>query len=410
MAVSLQARRADRSTGDDRNPYGEVSFEDFFYEFRPRIHALLTAYVGEVLADDLTQETLLRAHRRGVHLQADRDPWPWLARVARNLATDASRRRGLRPERPLESDDDARSEATPHSEWVAARRREGIAEVLASLPARPRRMLVARHLEGMRYEQIAGVEGVSVAAVRSALYRARRIFREEYGDLAERRGIAALFPIALIDLRDRVVSLRRRLGELLQRWATERAAAFNPIAPAIHGSAAVVAAGALALANPAVGEPEPVVPDPFPEERVRSVTTRPASSSVAEAQFGGPDVLTVRSSRPSPPARRESLAPDRIGGGVDSRQLVPAEQAPARAEGGAEVERDGESAVGRHEATVRADEADDLDLPGQELDRGGSTGVRCPSPSQRGTATSAACPLVEGAGVPQSPPTQTITS
>ena len=123
------------------------------------------------LAEDVTQETWLRAvrawHTGGV---PDR-PLAWLTTVSRNLLANHFRRRPLEP---LE-DTVAESVADPAADREV--RRSLITRALARLPLPQLRLLEAFHFEQKRVADIAAAHGLSERAVEGRLRRARQQLR-----------------------------------------------------------------------------------------------------------------------------------------------------------------------------------------------------------------------------------------
>src|SRR5262245_5735822 len=126
------------------------------------------------LAQDVTQETWLRAvrcwHAEGV---PDR-PLAWLTTVARNLLANHFRRR------PLEALDDAITESLADTESkTAEQRRSLITRALARLPYLQHRLLEAFHFERQGVADIAAAHGLSERAVEGRLRRARKQLRQQ---------------------------------------------------------------------------------------------------------------------------------------------------------------------------------------------------------------------------------------
>jgi RNA polymerase sigma-70 factor (ECF subfamily) len=137
------------------------------------------------LAQDLAQDTFLRAFS---HLDSF-DPryrfTSWILRIAHNLAVDVLRRKSP-AELPLEPPDDdtaaqARVQAAlvdPRSDEASRRVEHGdLARALEAALARVRpeyrELLVLRHHQELSYEEIADVTGLPVGTVKSYLHRAR---------------------------------------------------------------------------------------------------------------------------------------------------------------------------------------------------------------------------------------------
>lgn len=134
------------------------------------------------LAEDVVQDTFVRAAAHVARSGLPHRLGPWLATIALNRAIDVARRRGFEvptgaPEEPA-GDAQAANAADPtfHATWSAEAPRR-IREALADLPARERRAIL-RGIAGASYASIAAAEGMTLAAVKSVLYRARTRFRE----------------------------------------------------------------------------------------------------------------------------------------------------------------------------------------------------------------------------------------
>jgi RNA polymerase sigma-70 factor (ECF subfamily) len=150
-------------------------------------------------AEDAVQTTFVNAQRgldRGVVPQFE---LAWLFKIARNVCYNthdsASRRGRVETARDLDALQDTL--ATPER-GVSVSIGE-LTRALGSIPERQRRALLLREFQGLSYEEIAAELGVTVAAVETLLFRARRAVAErlEQPERTGRRGaIAAL--IALI--------------------------------------------------------------------------------------------------------------------------------------------------------------------------------------------------------------------
>ncbi|MEZ6037668.1 MAG: sigma-70 family RNA polymerase sigma factor [Planctomycetota bacterium] len=131
-------------------------------------------------AEDLTQETLLRALQESANYDAR---WPlrtWLFRIARNLALDHLRREGALRAREQDARDGTFAPAAvvtvEHLEFQGALER-----ALQQLPEEFRTVFVLRDGEGLAYEEIAAVLGISAKTVSSRLHRARTQLRALLG-------------------------------------------------------------------------------------------------------------------------------------------------------------------------------------------------------------------------------------
>jgi RNA polymerase sigma-70 factor, ECF subfamily len=140
-------------------------------------------------AEDATQETFLRVLRYGHKLDAVENPKTWLARIAWRVAVDRSRRRGRRQE--VEFDEEAPAEMSaeaPVYEMVRGSQVSGwLEKLIAALPRKLREPLILSTLEEMSPAQVAATLGISEAAVRSRVFRARRLLQERMTAQGNRR-------------------------------------------------------------------------------------------------------------------------------------------------------------------------------------------------------------------------------
>ncbi|OXS60959.1 hypothetical protein B1A99_05355 [Cohnella sp. CIP 111063] len=123
-------------------------------------------------AEDLLQETLLKALVFFLHTEPYVDVKPFLIRVARNLWIDACRKR---QRRRLFAERERASGVFEHSDYAEVR---GTIEWLAErLPRRNIEIWLLFHYFGYSMQEIALATNVSVSAVKSLLHRTRETLR-----------------------------------------------------------------------------------------------------------------------------------------------------------------------------------------------------------------------------------------
>jgi RNA polymerase sigma-70 factor, ECF subfamily len=146
-------------------------------------------------AEDAVQTTFMNVQRgleRGVVPQFE---LAWLFKIARNVCYNRSESSSRR--RRIESADDLDSLqevlASPERGAAMGVSVAELTRALGAIPERQRRALLLREFQGMSYEEIAGELGVSVAAVETLLFRARRSLADqlEQAGIPRRRGAAA---------------------------------------------------------------------------------------------------------------------------------------------------------------------------------------------------------------------------
>src|SRR5262245_46890117 len=128
-------------------------------------------------ADDLAQEAFVRAYQAIGRFRVGEPLYPWLARIASNLALSLLRSRKRRPETPLEPLLEAGQqwgvEADP-GDAVADRERRGhVNHAFSELKPEHQAVLVMRVVQELTYEEIAQALNVPLGTVMSRLSRAR---------------------------------------------------------------------------------------------------------------------------------------------------------------------------------------------------------------------------------------------
>lgn len=144
-------------------------------------------------AEDIAQTVFLRAWKSAPRYRPEAKFTTWLMTITRNLVFNEFRRRNRSRLEPLEpsatasEDSPARQIADPSQPPAGAQvtSREltrAIDRALAALPEKPRMALILRRYEDMPYEEIAKALEVSVPAVKSLLFRARTLLKEQLAE------------------------------------------------------------------------------------------------------------------------------------------------------------------------------------------------------------------------------------
>ncbi|MGW4378289.1 RNA polymerase sigma factor [Kitasatospora sp. NPDC004531] len=126
-------------------------------------------------AEDAAQEALIILYRRIGMLRATGALASWLFRIVRNECLRRVRTVPAVPREPLGSADSAEQEALRRLDA------ERVAAAIAALPADQRRVLIMRDLQGLGGRAVAEALGLSTAAMKSRLHRARAAVRAELG-------------------------------------------------------------------------------------------------------------------------------------------------------------------------------------------------------------------------------------
>ena len=131
-------------------------------------------------AEDLVQETFLRAFRALDRFEPDRPLAPWLFRIATNRALSSLARRGRQDHDELPPDLAAHG-PSPEEETDKRRLERAVRAAVAELPPEQRTILTLRVAEGLSYREISEAVDVPIGTVMSRLARARETLRRKVG-------------------------------------------------------------------------------------------------------------------------------------------------------------------------------------------------------------------------------------
>ena len=160
-------------------------------------------------AQDVCQETLLRALRRLSTYRGEAALYTWICQIARNELSDYWQRRHRDGAHLVFADDDPTVQAVlatlqagdadnPETRRFGAELGRAVQTALDSLPGRLGDALEWKYLDGLSVADIARRLEVSTAAAQSLLQRARAAFREAFsaiGDVALRDLLTPYSPV-----------------------------------------------------------------------------------------------------------------------------------------------------------------------------------------------------------------------
>ena len=159
---------------------------------------------SEADAEDLVQETYIKAFRFREQFTPGTNLKAWLFRILTNTFINSYRRRQAQPEM-TELDDvsefdlyrkmsDARAASAPgdpESEFLERIVDSEVKDALNDLPEKFR-TVVLLDVEGFSYKEIAEMLDIPIGTVRSRLHRGRRFLQKRLYDHAQEHGIAAV--------------------------------------------------------------------------------------------------------------------------------------------------------------------------------------------------------------------------
>ena len=159
---------------------------------------------SEADAEDLVQETYIRAFRFREQYTPGTNLKAWLFRILTNTFINSYRRRRAQPEftelddvdefslyRRMSGGQAASTSPDPESTFLNAIVDTEVKDALAELPEKFR-SVVLLDVEGFSYKEIAEMLGIPIGTVMSRLHRGRKFLQKRLFDLAQERGIAAV--------------------------------------------------------------------------------------------------------------------------------------------------------------------------------------------------------------------------
>jgi len=171
---------------------GEFNFQKIHDDFRPRILRYLTRMVGEIEAEDLTQEVFIRIGRALKSFRGESKLSTWIYQIATNVAVDRLRRlsafSGNAEKLPIEDiteiEEDKQiwtgeGKASTEQRVIRQEMNGCIRQIIETLPETYRSIIVLSELEGFKDTEIADILGLSLQATKIRLHRARTRLKKE---------------------------------------------------------------------------------------------------------------------------------------------------------------------------------------------------------------------------------------
>ena len=160
-----------------------TAFDLLVRKYQHRIGAVIGRFVPDYAeAQDIAQETFIRAYRAMANFRGDSQFYTWLYRIAVNTAKNhlvASKRRP--PTSDVEADEAEHLSGaqrlhdfdTPEHEMLRQEIAREVSDTVAALPEELRQAITLREIEGLSYEEIAETMDCPIGTVRSRIFRAR---------------------------------------------------------------------------------------------------------------------------------------------------------------------------------------------------------------------------------------------
>ena len=174
---------------------GELTFEEIYSAFHPKILRYLARMVGEQDAEDLTQDVFVKAYRGLENFRGESQLSTWLYRIATNAAMDKLRSSSFQRIAQLRPSDDSiegdqaggvdravlvkEEKHLVEKQLIREEMNDCIRGYVEKLPETYRAVLVLSEYEGLKNNEIAEILGVTLDTVKIRLHRARAKLKEE---------------------------------------------------------------------------------------------------------------------------------------------------------------------------------------------------------------------------------------
>jgi len=155
-----------------------MSFEDLAMPLFPSLYGYARWLTGEPHeAEDLVQETYLKALRGFGSFREGTNFRAWMFRILRN--TFLTSRTGLKTMEPLDDElvEGIAEEGTPETHFLNRANGEALQHAIGALPLPFREVLLLSDVENMSYKEIGEALAIPIGTVTSRLMRARRRVR-----------------------------------------------------------------------------------------------------------------------------------------------------------------------------------------------------------------------------------------
>ena len=189
MVVMGNTMHADTALVQRAQANDRAAFNEIVLRYKSKVYNYIFRMVrGAADAEDLTQETFVRAYLSIHSFQSRASLNTWLFRIATNLCIDFSRKKRTQaPTTSLQMDGEEDQEETqreipdvafdPQRLMLNKELGQRLEEAIRELPEKLRTVVLLYDIEGLPYEEIAAIAGCPLGTVKSRLFNARAALR-----------------------------------------------------------------------------------------------------------------------------------------------------------------------------------------------------------------------------------------
>lgn len=172
------------------------AFDLLVAKYQRRLMRLLSRIVHDPAeAEDVVQETFIKAYRALRHFRGDSAFYTWLYRIGINTAKNHLATQGRRMPASIDAHTDQaealndgehlRDINTPESVLASKQIAQTVNAAMDGLPVDLRTAIALREIEGLSYEEISEIMACPIGTVRSRIFRAREVIAEKLRPLLD---------------------------------------------------------------------------------------------------------------------------------------------------------------------------------------------------------------------------------
>ena len=181
----------ERAQGGDKH-----AFDQLVSKYQRKLGRLLSRFIRDPAeVEDVSQEAFIKAYRALPSFRGDSAFYTWLYRIGINTAKNYLVAQGRRAPTSTEFDseeaetfesaDQLRDINTPESLLLSKQIGETVNGAIDALPDELRTAIVLREIEGLSYDEIAGMMDCPIGTVRSRIFRAREAIAQKLRPLLD---------------------------------------------------------------------------------------------------------------------------------------------------------------------------------------------------------------------------------
>ncbi|HWW72040.1 MAG TPA: RNA polymerase sigma factor RpoE [Duganella sp.] len=189
-------RECDQMLVDRVRAGDKQAFDLLVAKYQRRLMRLLSRIVHDPAeAEDVVQETFIKAYRALRHFRGDSAFYTWLYRIGINTAKNFLATQGRRTPTSTEADaeqaegfndgEQLRDINTPESMLASKQIAQTVNAAMDALPVDLRTAIALREIEGLSYEEISDIMACPIGTVRSRIFRAREVIAEKLKPLLD---------------------------------------------------------------------------------------------------------------------------------------------------------------------------------------------------------------------------------